>query len=180
MMAGKRPIEPLAAGQSGDDEVDAFLQSVEQGWILNPALVGLYARVPEGLKGWRRMVEGLVETLGPVTWEVVAHRTAAVTGVQYETTHSDKAVREEVAKLVPALQEDEVDASRLSTRHCLAAALAQGVAHHEVTPELFHEVKTAFTTPELVALCMSSSLTHVAQLVANTLGVSPDAKQPVH
>ena len=66
-MARDIPIQPVKPGESGEADVDAFLRETEQGWILNPRLVGLYAHVPPGLVGWRRMVEGLVDTIGPVT-----------------------------------------------------------------------------------------------------------------
>ncbi len=69
---------------------------------------------------------------------------------------------------------EEIDAATLSRRQYLAAALAEGVARHEVEPELFQEVKAAYATHELVGLCMASSLAHVAQLVSETLGVSPE------
>ncbi len=175
MMASAIPIEPLKPGESGDAEVDAFLQQTEQGWILNPQLVALYARVPQGLLGWRRMVEGLVDAIGPVTWELIAHRTAAVTGSVYETTHADPEVRREAEALRPAVCGAEIDATALSKRQYLAAALAEGVARHEVEPEIFQEVKDAYATHEVVGLCMASSLAHVAQLVSATRGVSPEA-----
>lgn len=173
-MARSIPIEPLRPDECPDTDVRAFLQGAQQGWILDPKLMGLYARVPEGLKGWRRMVEGLVDTIGPVTWEVIAHRTAAVTGNAYETTHADETVRKEVAALRAAVCGAELDAAALSRRHYLAAALAEGVARHEVPPELFQEAQDEFATDELVGLCMAASLAHVVQLVSDTLGVSPD------
>ena len=173
-MASRIPIEPLEPGESPDSDVDAFLGDAQQGWILNPKLMALYARVPEGLKGWRRMVDGLVDTIGPVTWEVVAHRTAAVTGNRYETTHADETVRKEIAALRPAVCASELDAAALSKRHYLAAALAEGVARHEVPPELFRKVQDEYSTSELVGLCMAASLAHVAQLVSDALGVSPE------
>jgi hypothetical protein len=173
-MAGSMPIEPLRPEECLDPDVQAFLQGTQQGWILNPKLMGLYARVPEGLKGWRRMVEGLVDTIGPVTWEVIAHRTAAVTGNVYETTHADETVRKEVAALRAEVCSAELDAAALGRRHYLAAALAEGVARHEVSPELFQELQDEFATDELVGLCMAASLAHVAQLVSDTLGVSPE------
>ena len=172
-MSSAIPIEPLKPGESGNAEVDDFLHQAQEGWILNPQLLALYARVPQGLLGWRRMVEGIVDTIGPVTWEIIAHRTAAVTGSAYQTTHADPEVRREVEALRPAICGTEIDAAALDKRQYLAAALAEGVARHEVEPELFHEVGNAYTTPELVGLCMASSLTHVAQLVSDTLGVSP-------
>ena len=68
MMASAIPIEPLKPGESGDAEVDAFLRQTEQGWILNPQLVALYARVPQGLLGWRRMVASTTCRGSPMVW----------------------------------------------------------------------------------------------------------------
>ncbi len=172
-MKNAMPVQPLEAGETGGPEVDEFLRGTQKGWILDPQLMAIYAHVPPGLLGWRRMIEGLVETIGPVTWEIIAHRTAAVTGSGYETTHADAAVRRTVESLRKALRGKEIDAAALDKRQYLAAALAEGVARHDVEKELFQEVKDSFTTGELVGLCMAASLAHVAQLVSDTLGVSP-------
>ncbi len=168
-----KPIEPVEPGESGNAEVDAFLRQVQQGWILNPQLMALYAQVPQGVLGWRRMVEGLVDTIGPIAWEIVAHRAAVITGTAYETTHPDLDVRGEIETLLPAIRSIELEAEALSRRHYLVASLAEGVARHEVEAELFQKASNEFETRELVGLCMAAALAHVAQLVSNTLGVSP-------
>ncbi len=169
------PIEAVEAGNSADALVDAFLADAEKGWILNPNLMSRVAHVPHGLLGWRRMVEGVVGEIGPVMWEVIAHRTAVVTGIAYETTHADATVRREVDAMRPALRRDPIDAAALTRRHHLAAALAEGVARHEVEAELFRALKAEFTTREQVGLCMAAALAHAAQLISDTLGVSPEA-----
>jgi hypothetical protein len=174
-MARSSPVEPVQVGDSGDEEIDAFLRDAQRGWILNPALAALYAHVPEGLRGWRRMVEGIVEEIGPLTWELIAHRTAVVTGNVYETTCSDEAVRKQVEALRPAVCEPALDAAALGKRLYLAAALADEIARHEVSPELFQDVKDEYGTSEVVGLCMAASLAHVSQLVSDVLGVSPEA-----
>ncbi len=174
-MASAIPIEPLQPEDCSNPHIQAFLRDAKRGWVLSPKLVGLFARVPEGLEGWRRMVDGLVEVIGPVTWEVIAHRTASVTGSSYETTHADERVRKEVAGLRQAVCSPELNAAGLSRRHFLAAALAEGVARHEVAPELFEQARGEFATHELVGLCMAASLAHAVGLVSDMLGVSPEA-----
>ena len=167
------PIAPLRAGESGDAETDAFLRASQQGWIQAAELVGVFARVPDGFRGWRRLVEGTAAAIGPLLWELVAHRTAAVTGSAYETSQPDESVRKQVEALRPAISAPELDADALGKREFLAVALADGIARHDVNAELFAELKQEFDTKELVALCIAASLTHVSQLISDALGVGP-------
>lgn len=169
-----RPIAALQPGESGEAETDAFLRDTQRGWHQDPDLVGMFARVPEGLRGWRRLVEGTVVAIGPVAWELVAHRTAAVTGSAYRTTQGDASVRKQVEALRPAITASEVETGALGKREQLTVALADGVARHEVSAELFQELKEEYEPGELVALCMAASLTHVSHLVSDALGLGPD------
>ncbi len=166
-----RTVSPLRAGESGDPEIDAFLRDSERGWLQDPRLVSVFARVPEGLRGWRRLVEATVAAVGPVAWELVAHRTAAVTGSDYRTSQPDESVGERVDSLCPALAAPHIQTDGLSKREALAVSLADAVARHEVSSELFSDLKAEYQSSELVGLCMAASLSHVSHLVFDALAL---------
>lgn len=76
-------IEPVAPGESPDEEINQILQSTVDGWWEDPRMWGVIAHVPEMLRGWMHSIIGTASLVSPVTWELMALRGAFRTGCEY-------------------------------------------------------------------------------------------------
>lgn len=84
MTANNRPrIEPLAPGESPEEDVNDILQATEQGWWRDSRMFGVIAHVPEALRGWIHLITGTATMVDPVIWELMALRGAFATGCHY-------------------------------------------------------------------------------------------------
>ncbi len=76
-------IEPIAPGESSDEEINQILQSTVDGWWEDPRMWGVIAHAPELLRGWLHSILGAASVVDPVTWELMALRGAFRTGCEY-------------------------------------------------------------------------------------------------
>ena len=80
-------------------------------------------------------------------------------------THRTAAVRSEVAPIEWAVFEEQVNPEPLTRTQYLAILLSEGVARHDVSDELFEELREHYTTEEIVGLCMAASVAHAGHVL---------------
>lgn len=74
-------------------------------------------------------------------------------------------MRSAVEPIEWAVFEAEVNPEPLSRRQYLAVRLSDGIAKHDVPDDLFEEVRTEFSTREIVGLCMAASIAHAGHVL---------------
>ncbi len=74
-------------------------------------------------------------------------------------------MRSEVEPIEWAVFEPEVNPEPLTRRQYLAVCLSDGIARHEVSEQLFAELKKEFSDKEIVGLCMAASIAHAGHVL---------------
>jgi hypothetical protein len=86
-------VAPIQAGEAADDDINRMLEEREHSYLTDsgaPApgpMLGIMARVPEALRGFRALSKGIASVtdtiIDPVTWELMALRGAYVSGCHW-------------------------------------------------------------------------------------------------
>ena len=89
-------------------------------------------------------------------------------------THRTVAVRSEVQPIEWAVFEPEVSPDPLARKQYLAVLLADGIASHDVAPELISDLRNEYRDDEVVALCMAAAIAHAGHVLNEAVSLSPE------